>query len=65
MLGDMKTYEPLLLFYHLFLKPEDQKSYIYIAIKHTITGVVVHPSTWEAEAGRFLNSRPACEFYTQ
>jgi hypothetical protein len=30
--------------------------------KHVVLGVVAHafnPSTWEAEAGRFLSSRPA------
>jgi hypothetical protein len=36
---------------------------VALRIKDTGWAVVVHvfnPSTWEAEAGRFLSSRPAC-----
>jgi hypothetical protein len=43
-------------------KEEAQKSLKELQGKHCCRAVMVHafnPSTWEAEAGRFLSSRPA------
>jgi hypothetical protein len=48
-----------LLFYFVSLAPGPQKVLKKYWLSWAVVAHAFNPSTWEAEAGRFLNSRPA------